>query len=209
MENNAGVVDLKSEQQRKDVKISDIRVRPHIAYLDFLKKNKLLEQAIEGTLPKEVEQAAKVAVAADLVEKHGKEKVRVFKDTEGNIAISVDIEGKDLERDEVNDYIKHYRLEKFIDAATFMDAIRTIENGQKYEVRSGYFLNRIVLVRGLDREYFGVDWHENYGHPLCEKHIYRVQRDGLPMRGRTFVCHLLDEMRDILIHESEIGIHII
>lgn len=209
MGNNAGVVDIKKETTKKEVHPTDIRVRPHIAYLDLLKRYGLLQLAIDGTLPKDVERSVKWENACNLVKKHGKEKVRVFKNTEGDITISVDADGKDLEQAEVNDYIKHYGMERLVRSMDLAEITRQINRGSKYEIRKGYFLNRRVLVRGIDKDIFGTEWHENYNHPLCEKHLYRVQKDGLPMRGKTYVCKLLDEKRDVLIHESEIGIHII
>ena len=210
MSNPAVVANLKhGHKEIKTVGPSKDSIRPHIAYLDFLKKHGLLEQAISATLPIEVERAAKLAVASELVRKHGAGNVRVFKNPNGDISISVSAEGKDKEEAEVNDYISHYKMGKFIEAIAFRDQFREIAKGSKYEVKSGFFMNRCVLVKGLDREIYGVAWHENYANQLCEKHVYRVQRDNLPMRGRTFVCKLLDEKRDILIHESEIGIHII
>lgn len=205
----ASVLELKTDRREVWSMPADIKIRPHIAYLDFLKKYGLLEKAIEGTLPGDIERAAKTAVVYELIEKHGRHNIKVIDNGSGAIAISVNADSKDLEQAEVNDYIRHYKLEKFTQAMQMAEAFREITKGGKYEIRSGQFLNQCVLVKGLDTEVFGVPWHENFGHPICENHIYRVQRDSLHMRGRTFVCKLLSDQSEVLIHETEIGLAII
>lgn len=180
------------------------KVRPHIAYLDFLKEHGLLEMAIKGQLPSNIEKAAKEYVIGGLREKHGKDSVPVM-DSGGMAAVCVTEDEKSAQNEEINDYIRHYELEKHFEPFIYKSLPREIMKGQKYIVGRGWFKGRLILIKGLDTEHFGIRWDENYGHPLSEKYMFRAQQDNLPMRGLVYVVKLMDEKRDILLHESEIG----
>ena len=180
------------------------KVRPDIAYLEFLKKHNLLELAIQDMLPKHVERAAKTYVISELRAKYGKEAVPV-NGSDGNFMISVTQKEKDAQSEEVNEYLRHYNLQKMIAPYIFKAMPREIYKGTKYMVKSGHFKDHVVLVKGLDTEHFGCRWDENYGNQLCEKYMFRIQQDQLGIKGLVYVAHLMAEKRDILLNEKEIG----
>ena len=183
------------------------KVNPHLAYLEFLKEHGLLEMALRNELPPNIEQAAKICVIGALRDKYGKDAVPVVKNGE-QVLISVSEDDKKTQDEEVNEFIKHYRFEKAFEPFIFKSMPVEILKGQKHVVKSGQFQNRVVLVKGFDTECFGCRWDENFGNVLCESYMFRMQSDNLPVRGLVYVVKLLEEKRDILLHESELGDHI-
>jgi len=170
-------------------------VKAQIAYLDLLKDHGLLEQAMLGKLPDHVHKAAlKVAVS----------KVPGAKYNPDSGQLEVTADEQELIDKEIREYLKHYKLvvERPILLGSQMP--REILKGKKYEIKSGTFAGFPALVKGTDKEVFGCEWAENFGHPVCEAFVFRCQRDQLFMDGRFFVVQL-DGRKDVLVHESELG----
>lgn len=185
-------------------KTAGFKVRPHIAYLEFLKLEGLLDQAIQGELPPHVAKAAKLYVIGELREKFGKDAVPVTQSGD-DLMVSVTEDEKNLQDEEVNDFLKTYNLTKAFEPFVFRTMPVEIKKGEKRPVKNGWFKGRLVLIKGLDRDHFGCRWDKNYGNPICEKYMFRIQQDDLPLDGMVYVARLLDEKRDILLHEREIG----
>lgn len=173
--------------------------KAQIKYLELLRENGLLDLALEGKLPAHVEKAAKQYVIADM---------RGAKVNEEKTTLQVTADEHTEAQREVEEYLSHYRLTKEIEASAkeaLFSMPREFRIGKKYVVTSGYFEGRVVVYVGTDLDVFGVSWMDNYGHPACEKFLFRAQRDGVDVSGRVLVFKLPDEHRDILLHEKEVG----
>lgn len=174
-------------------------LRAQVYYLDLLKKHGLLDQALEGRLPPKVEQAAKI-VAATAVP-------GVPYDNEtGQFIVSADMQ-EAVER-EIDEYLIHYNLAR--QEQLWRKPVklfpRQVTKGGKYMIQSGTFMGGIFELRGEDKEIWGCEWMDNFGHPVCERFLYRCQRDNIPLTGRFYVGRIGDS--ETLVHESELGLEI-
>lgn len=170
-----------------------------IRMLELLKEHNLLDMAVEGKLPTHVLKAAKVAAIS--------ETAGIQKSADGATAICTPEEHEEAER-ELDEFLKHYRLDKALRTAAKAYTPRTFRKGAKYGVRSGYFEGRTVVYKGTDQEVFGCGWMDNPGHPSCERFLFRAQRDRLSVSLPTMVFSLPAENRDILLQEREIGMEV-
>jgi hypothetical protein len=168
-------------------------VKATIAYLDLLRENGLLEAAMLGQIPDHVLRAARLVAASRVPGvPFDKEKCTVPVTQE---------EQEEIQR-EIEAYLMHYGLAKPVEQLIREVIPREIRKG-KYVVTRGTHAGRVVLIRGTDKEVFGLEWMENYGHPACESFLFRVERDRVPLNGRFYVGTF--EGRDIILHENEIG----
>lgn len=169
-----------------------------IRMMELLKENNLLDMAVAGKLPPHVLKAAKEAAIAEL---------GLPKGESGDIVNCSPEEHLEAER-ELDEYLKHYRLDKAMRAIVTGKAPRVFRKGSKYTVRRGFFKDRLVTYKGTDKEVWGVEWLDNPGNPACEKYIFRAQRDGLNVNKTALVFNLKDENRDIILQSQEIGLEV-
>lgn len=169
-----------------------------IRAMELLRENNLLDLAVAGKLPPKVMEAAKTAALAEFGLNGGHNAVVVACSPE---------EHEEAER-ELDEYLRHYRLDKALRAAVKSYRPRVFRKGAKYSVRTGYFKGRIVAYKGTDREVWGAEWIDNPGNPACEKYVFRAQRDRLSVSMPALVFNLPSESRDIVLQEREIGMEV-
>ncbi len=81
---------------------------------------------------------------------------------------------------------------------------REIRDGFLYSVISGSFKDEIVKIVGEDCKLWGLSWWDNFGNPVCERFVFRIQHDRLPIKGRVFLAKT-SMGREVMVHESELG----
>lgn len=173
--------------------------RCQIRMMELLKENNLLEMAVDGTLPPHVLKAAKTAAMSEFP--------GMQKTTGGDGLACTPEEHLEAER-ELDEYLRHYRLDRMLRQAVKAGPPRTFRKGGKYLVMSGYFQGRQAIYRGTDEEVWGAGWLDNPGNPACEKYIFRAQRDGLSVNAPALVFNLKNEGRDIILQGHELGLEV-
>jgi hypothetical protein len=169
-----------------------------IRYLEVLRDHNLLDLAMVGKLPPHVEQAARQVVVSEM---------SGAKTDETKTVLHCTTAEHDEAEAEMLEFLRHYKLVKDMQTAFRKPLPRIFTKGRKYVVKSGYFAGRIVTCRGTDEDVFGTTWLDNVGNPACERFVFRAQADRINiLKGRIMVCGLDGEHRDILLHESEMGI---
>lgn len=171
-------------------------VKAQIRYLEVLKENRLLDQALNGQLPAHIVKAAKQVVISEMT---GSKTNKT-----GDVLYVSPEDHEEAER-ELDEFLKHYRLEKDL-RQILRRAHNTPIKGKKYFIRFGYFAGKSGIYKGTDIDVFGRSWLENFGNDACEKFAFRAQRDNIDLlNGNILVFKLSDEDRDVLIHEKEVG----
>lgn len=172
-------------------------VRHQVKYLELLKKNNLLELAMDGKLPQRIEKAVRQAVTLD-------PEFKGCRTNDDRTMIYGTAEEHEEAEKEMEQFLRHYKLVR--DIHIVARPPRQFMKGTIYTVRSGYFAGRCVRLKGTDEEVFGCSWIETVGNPACENFPFRAQQDGIDVsKGLIFVCDLQGENRYVLLHEKEIG----
>jgi hypothetical protein len=166
--------------------------------LELLKENNLLDVAISGRLPPHVLKAAKVAAVSEF---------SGVRNENGDGLVCTPEEHAEAER-ELDEYLKHYKLDKSLREAVRMTPHRTFRKGAQYAVKRGYFKGRAATYRGTDQDVWGCGWLDNPGNPACEKYIFRAQHDKLSINAPALVFSLRGENRDVILQPQEIGLEV-
>ena len=205
MENLVHVESIKhKEVKSKTLEPAKQKISPHIEWLEFLRKNGRLDEAVLATIPALEIKSLKSEFIAYMQTKHGVAMIPLS--TDGHICISRD--DKKKQDREINEYLIHYGKMKAIENDVLRSSLRrrVVTHGEKRFIRSGYFKGRICLILSPDTEYFGgLKWDEAFDSKISEKYMWRTTVDRGLLEGNVFVVKLIDENRDILVNEKEIG----
>src|ERR1051325_2975689 len=170
-----------------------------IRFLEVLKEHNLLDMALIGKLPPHVLKAAKQVVISDMTE---------VQKGDDNTTIHCTAEEHEEAERELDEYLKHYKLDQMLRTAVKSCPPRTLRKRAKYTIRKGYFKGRIGISKGTDIEVWGAGWLDNPGNPACEKYILRAQHDGLSINAPALVFNLKEENRDIILQMQEVGLEV-